>query len=338
MRRWIAFLMIGLSGIHLSAGEVTVVRESDSGWEVFTLQQGATIVRVVPAAGANAYSIVHRGIEFFRIPGELVKLPGVGYGNPILYPMPNRVGDAKFTFEGKTYKFPANQNSNFLHGLVHSEAFKIDSYAAKDHAAELTCSLQFIPGFRPYELFPFRHVFRVTISVRDGTVRWTYEVDNTGGDRNLPFGVGFHPFIIYQKSREKTYLQVPASHLMESVHQLPTGNLLDLDGHPLDARQPRSLHGYHADDVFFGMTPDKPARVIFRDANRSITFWASAEFTHLVVWTPDHPYFGIENQTCATNAHNLALQGKQDVAHLQICPPGEKKTGWIEYCFELAVE
>jgi galactose mutarotase-like enzyme len=113
----------------------------------------------------------------------------------------------------------------------------------------------------------------MTISVREGAVRWTYEVDNSKGEQNLPFGVAFHPYVIYQKSRTETYLQVPATHLMESANQLPSGNLLELDGHPLDARQPRSLDGCRADDVFFGMHPDRPAEVTFRDVNRGITFW-----------------------------------------------------------------
>jgi aldose 1-epimerase len=213
---------------------------------------------------------------------------------------------------------------------VHSEAFEVDSIANDDEHAAITCSLTFKPGMRRYELFPFEHVFRMTITVREGAVSWTYEVDNKSG-RNLPFGVAFHPYVIYQNSREDTYLQVPAESLMESTEQLPSGKLLSLEGHPLDARQPRSLEGFNSDDVFFGMKTDKPARVEFREVQHGITFVASPEFTHLVVWTPDQGYFGIENQTCSTDAHNLAARGMNEVAHLQICPAGEQRTGTVEY-------
>ena len=334
MQSWLAPLALGLSVTCLWAGEVKVEKDLATGYNIYTLHQGEMTVRVAPAAGANAFSVTHHGTEFFRVPVELSKLPGVGYGNPILYPMPNRVRDAAFTFEGKTYEFPKNSNGNFIHGLVHSEEFHVESVFTTDDVAQMTCSLKFDPGSRPYKFFPFRHVFRVTISVNDNAVRWVYEVDNRNGQRNLPFGVAFHPYVIYQQSRKETYLRVPATHLMESTNQLPSGRLLELSGHSLDAREPRSLAGYNADDVFFGMTPDQPARVAFRDVNRRITFWASAEFTHLVVWTPDRPYFGIENQTCSTDAHNLASQENGDVSHLQICQPGEKKTGSVEYRFE----
>ena len=271
------------------------------------------------------------GTEFFRVPEKLENLPGVGYGNPILYPMPNRVRGATFTFNGQTFEFPENSRGNFIHGLVNREAFQVEGYRADDEQAELTCSVSFAPGTEPYERFPLNHVFRISIAVREGRVRWTYQVDNRQGDRPVPFGVGFHPYLIYHESRESTYLRVPANRLMEATENLPSGELLELDGHPLDARQPRSLKGFQSDDVYFGMTPDQPAVVEFRGIGRSITFDASADFTHLVVWTPDRPYFGIENQTCSTDAHNLAAQGKGDVAHLQVCPPGQQISGSVEY-------
>ena len=314
-----------------TAGEVHVHKDSATGWDVYTLTQGDTEVKVVPAAGANAYSMVHAGAEYFRVPEQMKDLPGVGHGNPILYPMPNRVKGAQFTFEGKTYAFPKNGRGNFIHGLVHSESFEVDSYTTEGDSAQITCSLHFKPGTRPYELFPWDHVFRVTILVRDGVVRWDYQVDNHKSGRNLPFGVAYHPYIIYQQAREDAYLTVPAKSLMESEQQLPSGKLLELEGHRLDAREPVSLQGFQSDDVFFGMTPGRPAKIEFRAVGRSIEFYASEEFTHLVVWTPDRPYLGIENQTCSTDAHNLAARDMNDVAHLQICPPGEKREGRVEY-------
>ena len=331
MRFCWAVIVLMLGATELTAGEMTVEKDAATGWQVYTLRQGATTVRIVPAAGANAYSIVHRGAEYLRVPEELKKLPGVAYGVPILYPMPNRVRGAAFTFEGQTYKFPNNNRGNFIHGLVNRAEFQAEGQAASADGVELTCSLQFAPGDPHYELFPFPHVFRVTIRVQQGSVRWTYEVDNSEGERNLPFGLGLHPYLIYQNSRAETSLQVPAAALMESSQQLPSGKLLPLDGHPLDARTFRSLDGFNADDVYFGMVPAKPARVVFAEAKRGITFVTSADFTHLVVWTPDRPFFGVENQTCSTDAHNLDAQGKGSVAHLQVCPPGKKLTGYVEY-------
>lgn len=335
MRRQLLCTVLFFWGVHTSmAGEITIHKDASTGWNVYTMTQGETVVKVVPAAGANVQSMVHEGVEYFHQPAELQQLPGVGHGNPILYPTPNRIKGASFQFEGTTYNFPKGGNGNHIHGLVHSEAFDVESTATDSGSASITCALRFTPGTRRHEIFPWTHTFRMTVTVRDGVVRWDYEVDNDASGKNLPFGVALHPYIIYQKARSETFLHVPATALMESFSQLPSGKLLDLDGHPLDARTPKSLAGFNSDDVFIGIVPDKPARVEFRDVGRGITFKASKEFTHLVVWTPDRPYMGIENQTCSTDAHNLASKGMGEVAHLQVCPPGEKRSGSVEYVLE----
>ena len=331
MRSQSLLLFVALTPSCLHAGTLATSQDTNTGWKIYTLRQGETQVRVAPAAGANGYSLEHQGIEYLRVPEDLTRLRGVSFGTPILYPMPNRVRGAKFTFAGQTYEFPPNGRGNFIHGLVHSEPFEVVAADTDKDSAQLTCALKFQPGGRPYKLFPWRHVFRVTIRVRDGSVRWTYEVVNPKDGRDLPFGVALHPYFVYQNSRAQTFLQVPATHLMESTRQLPSGRLLELTGQALDARQPRSLDGYSADDVFFGMRPGQPAHVDFRDVDRRLTFKASPEFTHLVVYTPDRPFFCIENQTCSTDAHNLTAQGKRDVAHLQICPPGTVMSGFVEY-------
>lgn len=333
MRTGIYLTALLLLTTGLRAGEVSSRIDSETGWQVVTLKQGLTVATLVPDAGANVQSVVHNGIEYFHQPEELSKLPGVRCGNPILYPTPNRIKGGSFEFEGRRYVFREG-GGNHIHGLVNSEKFELESIRSTDSEASATCVIRFSPDTERGKLFPWDHAFRITVTVRSGVVRWDYEVDNDRSGRNLPFGVALHPYIRYLNDRDETTLYVPAQSLMESVNQLPTGKLLNLDGHPLDARRPVSLEGYNADDVFAGMVPEQSASVRFLMANRSIRFKASKEFTHLVVWTPDRPYMGIENQTCSTDAHNLASKGLGDVAHLQIATPGEKRTGWVEYHFK----
>lgn len=329
----VVLVIVAISGPNdrnCLGADISVEQDTSTGWKVYTLTAGKTKAVLVPSAGANVQSIVHDGVEYFHQPEELSKLPGVRCGNPILYPTPNRIKGGKFDFQGKTYVFKEGPG-NHIHGLVNAAEFFVESTSAEPDHASATCAIRFAPGTKHGDTFPWEHTFRMKVTVREGVVRWDYEVDNDASGRDLPFGVALHPYIKYQNSRAATFLTVPAKSLMESVKQLPTGKLLDLGGNRLDARKPVSLEGFDSDDVFFGMTTDKPAKVEFRDANRSITFKASKEFTHLVVWTPGRPYMGIENQTCSTDAHNLTSQGNGDVAHLQICGPGEKRTGWVEY-------
>lgn len=333
--------MTALLTISAPAGAATVKidRDEATGWDVVTLTAGDTIARCVPAAGCNVFSIVSDGVEYFRTPDKLADLPGFGHGNPVIYPMPNRVRDGKFVYDGKTYEFPPNNGPNFLHGLVHSVPWKITGLDADGRAAVLRCAYDFAEGTEALRLFPFPHVVRLEIRVAEGSVRWTYTVDNSAGEAPVPYGMCFHPYFLYQGARANTYLQVPATHLMESVELLPTGELLELEGTKYDAREPVSVEGLVLDDVYYGMRPDAPAVIDFREAGRRVELYASEDFSHLVVYTPEgQPFLCVENQTCSTDAHNLDSQGKKEAASLRLCPPGETQSGWAEYRFAADAE
>jgi aldose 1-epimerase len=328
---WLTITLLAAAAAR--GGEVSVQTDSTTGWQIYTLRQNRMVVQVVPQTGCNVFSIQMDGVQYLRVPEQLSQLPGVGYGNPILYPTPNRVAAAQFTFGGKTYKFPPNNGENFIHGLVHSATWKTIGTDSGANAASVHCELAFEPGTKHYQLFPFAHVVQLLIRVEETAVRWTYEIDNRQGHTAVPFGIGFHPYFVYQGQRSQTFLEVPATHVMEAVELLPTGKLLELGKTKYDLRQPTPLEGLMLDDVYFGMTRERPAVIDFRDAKRKITLAASDDFTHMVVYTPEQPFFCVENQTCSTDAHNLHKRGMSDVAHLRVCQPGMVMSGWVEYRF-----
>ena len=112
---------------------------------------------------------------------------------------------------------------------------------------------------------------------------------------------------------------------------IPTGKLLDLQGHPHDLRTARTLEDFVIDDVFHGMQPDKPAVIDFREIKLKISFPATADFAKMVVYTPKEPWFCVENQTSSTDAHNLHAKGLTKEANLIIVPKGQTHTGSAEY-------
>jgi len=326
-------MMVMAAGVA-QGGEVQKEKDADSGYEVLVAKQGNTTVRLVPAAGCNAYSINYAGTELLKTPKTLKELPGFLYGNPVLYPTPNRVREAKFTFQGTEYKFTANNDSNFLHGLVHNVPWEVvDTSSGEDHAT-IRCRYKFEPGSETFKLFPHQHAIELTTKVTDNGVRFSYTVDNSQGDKPVPFGMAYHPWFLYQGSRKETYLTVPATHLMEAETLLPTGKLLELTGTNYDARTPISLEGFVIDDVYFGMQPAQPAVIDFREKKLKITLHASEDFTHMVVYTPkDEPWFCVENQTCSTDAHNFFAKGLEKQAHLIILEPGKTFSGHAAFEF-----
>jgi aldose 1-epimerase len=304
------------------------------------LSCGRVSIEVVPSAGANVDSIRFNGVELLKRPKSPDDLPGFMYGVPVLYPMPNRVRDGVFTFENQKYSFTPNNDGNFLHGLVNNIPWeKVDETgddAKLDRVVSVLLRCRFDPGNPIFKLFPFRHTLLLRIKVEQRSIRWTYTVDNSKGDKPVPFGFALHPWFLYQGSRAETYVSIPATHLMESEKLLPTGKLLDLAEQPeYDARKPRSLAGFFRDDVYYGMIPSQPAVIDFREPKLKITLAASKEFTNLVLYTPkDQPWFCVENQTCSTDAHNLYARGLKKESHLQIVEPGKTATGWVEFRFE----
>ncbi len=316
-----------------AAPGVSVSVDADSKLQVLTIQQGKLEAKLAPGAGANVFSIKFDGVQILKTPASLKELPGFVYGVPVLYPSPNRVRDSVFEFEGQKYKFEPNNDANFLHGLVHSSDWQVESVDIGSPTT-IKLALPFEAKHKEFERFPFKHDLKLAIRVDDHSVRWTYTVDNSHGDKNVPFGFALHPWFLYQGSRADTFLTILATNLMESEKLLPTGKLLDLDGTKFDLRKPKSLADFYVDDVYFGMTPQKPTTIDFRKPGLKITLSASEDFTNLVLYTPkDQPWFCVENQSCSTDAHNMYAKGFKRESHLQIVPPGKTATGYIEYKF-----
>ena len=334
MRPYVVALTL-LIGVATHGGEVKQMVDKGSGVKVYTLAQGDVVAEVAPDAGFNVFSIKYKGRELLKQPASLDKLPGYMYGVPLLYPMPNRVRHGKLKLADLDLSFEPNNGAHFLHGLVHSAPFQVDGVEQTEDAAQITGIINFKRESVWHKRFPLDHRLLIKLRVTDRAVRWTYELDNSNGNSAIPYGFGLHPWFLYQGTRKKTILTVPATHWMEAVELMPTGKLVDLNGTKFDARNGISLQDFIIDDVYFGLEPNDPARIDFEDVGLQIRLNASKEFTHMVVYTPDkEPFFCVENQTCSTDAHNLYERGLKRESHLLICKPHSIETGWAEFEFQ----
>jgi len=320
----------------LRAGEIFQHSDAASSSQVFVLKQGSTLVRLAPGVGANVFSIEIDGIEYLRTPADMYRFSGLEHGTPVLYPTPNRVRDGRFRFDGRDFAFEPNFGPHRIHGLVIGQPWQLVAQETTDDSASIRCAIDFAPGAAWYEQFPLPHRLLLTVTVTEGAVRWDYEVDNQAGTAPVPYGFGLHPYFRYQGARAETFVTLPASHWMEAQDAFPTGRLVpaaELD-YPLG--EPISLGARSFDDVFWGVRPDQPTMIDFRDRHRGLEVTASPEFTHEVLWAEDFPVFSVEPQTSSTDAHNLHAAGFADAAHLQVCAAGETCGGWVELRFTAA--
>ena len=326
----------------MAAAMATAERLPGSGLELVRVSLAAegglpdTSIAYAPSLGCNLASFSVAGHEYLLGEERLDDAYRV-LGTPILYPMPNRVREARFTFDGHRYAFAANNGPNFIHGLVRERAWETESPHHAPGSISVRARCAFAPGLPGFDLFPIRNTVELTYTVSAGSVRLEFAVHNEDGTRRLPYGLGVHPYWRIPGSRQDVRIQVPASGWMEAVDLLPTGRVLPPPQGPADLRQPTSLGALELDDVFCGMHEGTPMSAFYDDLGTRLRISASDAFTHCVVFTPDaRSFFCLENQTCSTDAHNLHALGFGAAAHLSILDPGASASCWVQYTVSTA--
>jgi aldose 1-epimerase len=319
--------------------QARLVGHDETGWQLIQLRvqeappDGPRLEALIaPAAGSNLFSFAVDGHELLHQPDILGELDQQQAGTPVLFPTPNRVRDGRMTFEGRTFEFPANSRANFIHGLARRHPWRVGKLGRGRGVARAETYLDWDRKQPEFGLFPIPHRLSIGFALDRTGLRFSYRVQNRDRRARLPFGFGLHPYFHVPGDRAGVRLQVPLGKRMESEGHLPTGRLLPVAGTGYDLRKLRPLPGLVLDDVYFGATPTRIARFQLADPPLELRIGGSAAFTHFVVYTPpDRPFFCLENQTSSTDAHNLHAQGKKQVAHLLVVPPGKSARGHVDW-------
>ncbi len=291
----------------------------------------STHIAFAPQRGSNLFSLTVGGTEYIfglgRVNGQTRIV-----GTPILYPTPNRVRNATFTFDERVFTFEPNDGTRFLHGLVRDAPWEVGEPVVEASSVAVETWIRFAPGTPWYERFPIENTLALTYRVTPRAVHMDFRVHNQDKQHRLPFGLAIHPFFAIHGPRESVTIQVPATHWMEAEDLMPTGRLVDIAQGPADLRQPTPLSELDLDDVFYGLARSRPQVIRYESLGKALTLTADDFFTHSVVYTPaGQPFFCLENQSCSTDAHNLYAQGLQEAAHLTILEPGETLAASITF-------
>ena len=235
---------------------------ADTGLELVRLTCEAdasrTEIAFAPAMGCNIMSFVVDGREYLVASGD-----GRVLGTPILYPMPNRVRNAHFEFDGHSFDFEPNNTGNFIHGLVRERPWAVDEPVITNEGIACTMRFVFAPGCEAYDLFPISNTLTLKLTLSPHKLRFDWTIENQDESRRLPFGLAIHPYFAIQGERARVRLQVPAQKAMEAVDLLPTGKLIDIEDTPL-GEEPVRLSELDLDDVFLGMAEDQAAGDLLR--------------------------------------------------------------------------
>lgn len=239
--------------------------------------------------------------------------PKKGYPSALLFPFPNRIKDARYTFEGKEYSLEINDTDshNAIHGLIAFERFEIVSQS--ENKAKLKFSYQ-----GQNEGYPFPFDFTVEYVLTANQLNIVVEGLNTG-ETNMPVGFAWHPYFGFGSNPvgEMT-IKAPRRIKMElSERNIPTGES------EMERAGLIPLKNTILDNVFTipeaEVNGENTIELRFKKKKLFVTQKTGRDkLNYFVLYTPpSRDCIAIEPQSCNTNAFNN-LEG------LVILKPGKK--------------
>ena len=301
-------------------------------------------VSIAPEFGSNMFRFHVGTHDIIYCDPELLKRMDFT-GNFVLWPLPNRVREKRYIYQGQSYSLEdvkRQQGNNVLiHGLVLDRQWKYKQPVFQQDSVSVTTFVDITPESPFYRGYPFDCRLSLTYTLTGEGVKVAYSVQNNG-TKDMPFGFALHPYFSTLSGKEDVTVRIPGDYVMEAdTELLPTGRLLDVREimyAMFDLRNPISVENLKLDHVYTGLHHNGVATIEYKKEAMKLDIATSSEFTHIVLFTPppelNAPYFCIESQTCSTDAVNLHHRGLQEMAHLLEVRPGESSSGFITYSVE----
>lgn len=302
------------------------------GYELVTMAGAGHEVRILPQAGFNLYYWTFEGKEIFMEPVDITAF-GTKYGNPILFPTPNRIKNGTYVWQGKEYVMTKRGERVLLHGLVKDEPFTVTRVEAGEDCAVCAAEIAIRPGDALYEGYPFACKLEVVYTLDAAGIHMDVAVTNED-DKELPFGFAVHPYFSKRGDANKVAIKVPVKRVYEADENLiPSGRIVPVDEAKTIWDDFHTVESLYLDNVFRGMTSDMESLVRYEDV--IVHIHGSDCFRNAVVYTPhDRPGFCIEPQTNATNCINMHAQGLVDESGLMVLPAGKTFTCQVHMTVE----
>lgn len=196
--------------------------------DVLTISYGDWEAVACARLGGNVIALRHCGKDVFVPLVDEAQLAVNPYlqGSPILFPA-NRTNFAKFTFEGKDYTLPLNEDWSqcHIHGFVHTRPFSLVEH--KDNEVTMKLVYDEID-----EGFPFKCEVYVTYTLDCRGFTQSYVIKNID-TRNLPVVFCMHSTFV-----EPDEFILPISMHQERVDGRATGRYI-----PLNEKEQRYVTG-----------------------------------------------------------------------------------------------
>ncbi|PAS99564.1 MAG: hypothetical protein BSR46_07305 [Candidatus Dactylopiibacterium carminicum] len=215
-----------------------------------------------------------------------------------LLPWSNRLTGGGFHLDGRFHAVPSNRDDSPypMHGTGWMHEWEVLSH----EATEIVLGVE---AEHPLG-YPWHYRARQTYRLEDDGMCMRLEITHLGEDR-LPYGLGFHPYIMRPAREEDLRVRYGASGYWECIERgIPSTHHAELPA-DWDFRQLRTLGQGLIDHQFTGC--DAPMRMERRDLGIAID-WLTAEPEGLdlvIVYRPEHgDWWCYEPVTHLTDAFN----------------------------------
>jgi aldose 1-epimerase len=285
------------------------------------IRAGSTVATIDPDVGFNLHSLVIDGFDYVHAASGWRDDPMYN-GIPILFPWPNRIAGARFSWDGRDQVLPVTEPATgaSIHGYAFAAPWQVVDAGPDRATGEFL-----LRGDAPATPWPGDAILRVTYRVEPAALIATCEVRNLD-DHDLPFGLGFHPYLRVPGPFDQWLLQVDAGMAWPLSGMVPTGPARPVPD-DVDFRRPRRLGDQHLDDALTGL-PEAPAltrRAALLSMAATLAVSSDPDFRDYVVFTPSsRDAVAIEPYTCSTDAVHLQARGIE--AGWRVLAPGQTHT------------
>ena len=245
----------------------------------------------------------------------------------VLLPYSNRIGDARFSFEGKTFELrPNTPEGHTIHGEVRDRPWRVEE-GDSDHI-RLHLRSRDLPDLN----FPFPFDATLTYAIDGLSLRIDCTLTNSGPSR-MPAGMGHHPYFSRTLADPTEEVEVRAAFDLEYEGLVPT-----LPGGPIgpqhDFRASRALGEQIVDCCFGGW--DGRAEIFWPGSKVLAEMDCDPPLRHVILFTPPgKPYFALEPVSHANNGFNLLADGDAGCG-VVVLEPGASLEAGVRIHFTLS--
>lgn len=232
----------------------------------------------------------------------------------VLVPYSNRIGNAEFRFEGKTYSLrPNTPEGHTIHGDVRKRPWQIVD------EGPTWLRLRFESRTFSDINFPFPFNANLGYELDGSDFRAELELENAGTER-MPAGMGHHPYYSRTLIDPNEAVELQATFTREYAGLVPTAPAGSLSPEH-DFSTSRALGDQVVDCCFGGW--DGKAAITWPGSGVRAEIDCDPALGHIIVFTPaGQPYFAVEPVSNANNGFNLMADGDAD-SGVRILEPGQ---------------